>query len=153
VASGGCADSVAWASGEIIRVDRQLIRKNRQVANHALERGEGRLKTILVLVVIAIILYAAIKIVPIYVNDYELSDSMQEQARFAVVNRYSEDQIRDNVYKKVLELGIPAKKEDIKVIATNSLVRISMDYTVPVDLLAYHTELHFSTNSEGKSPF
>jgi len=134
-------------------VDRQLIRKSRHAARHGLERGEGRLKTILVLVVIAIIVFAAIKIVPVYINDYELADSMQEQARFAVVNRYTEDQIRDNVYKKVLELGIPAKKEDIKVLATNSLVRISMDYTVPVDLLAYHTELHFSTNSEGKAPF
>lgn len=134
-------------------MDRQLIRKSRHAARHGLERGEGRLKTILVLVVIAIIVFAAIKIVPVYINDYELADSMQEQARFAVVNRYTEDQIRDNVYKKVLELGIPAKKEDIKVLATNSLVRISMDYTVPVDLLAYHTELHFSTNSEGKAPF
>jgi len=120
-------------------------------AGRRFERGEGRLKTILVLAVIVLVIFAAIKIVPIYVNDYELSDSMQEQARFAVVNRYSEEQIRDNVYKKVLELGIPAKKEDIKVVATNSLVRISLDYTVPLDLLAYHTDLHFSTNSENKS--
>ncbi|HTT34236.1 MAG TPA: hypothetical protein VMH48_11585 [Methylomirabilota bacterium] len=132
-------------------MNQQFIHKRRGIADCRLERGEGRLKTVLVLVVVAIFVFAAIKIVPIYVNDYELSDSMQEQARFAVVNRYTEDQIRENVYKKIIDLGIPAKKEDIKVIATNSVVRISLDYTVPLDLLAYHTELHFSTNSEGKS--
>jgi len=134
-------------------VDRQVVLKRSATAGRRLESGAGRLKTIIVLAVIVIVIFAAIKIVPIYVNDYELSDSMQEQARFAVVNRYTEEQIRDNVYKKVIELGIPAKKEDIKVLATNSVVRISMDYSVPLDLLAYHTDLHFSTNSEGKSPF
>jgi hypothetical protein len=98
-----------------------------------------------------LLIYSAIKIVPAYVNDYQLSDKMQEQARFAIVNRYTEDQIRDNVFKVMQDLDIPAKKEDIKVVASNAVVRISLEYTVPVDLLMYHTELHFSPNSENKS--
>ncbi|HYL84575.1 MAG TPA: hypothetical protein VE263_10090, partial [Candidatus Angelobacter sp.] len=83
------------------------------------ERGEGRLKTILVVAVIVLAIYCGFKIVPAYVNDYQLSDKMQEQARFAVVNRYTEEQIRENIFKEVTDLGIPAKKEDIKVVATN----------------------------------
>ena len=134
-------------------MDLQVIHMRDAVVRRRHERGEGRLKAVIVLVVIVILIFAAIKIVPIYVNDYELADKMQEQARFAVVNRYTEEQIRDNIFKAVLDIGIPAKKEDIKVVATNSVVRISMDYTVPVDLLGFHTELHFSTNSEGKAPF
>ena len=39
---------------------------------------------------------------------------MQEQARFAVVNRYNEDQIRDNIFKMVQDLEIPVKREQIK---------------------------------------
>lgn len=117
------------------------------------ERGEGRLKTIIVVVVIVLVIYSAFKIVPAYVNDYQLSDKMQEQARFAVVNRYSEEQIRDNIFKEVQDLGIPAKRGDIKVVSTNSVVRISLEYTVPVDLLTYHLELHFSPNSENKALF
>jgi Tfp pilus assembly protein PilE len=117
------------------------------------EHGEGRLKSIIVLVLVVLAIYSAIKIVPPYVNDYQLSDKMQEQARFAVVNRYSEEQIRENVFKEVTDLGIPAKKEDIKVVATNSVVRISLEYTVPVDLMLYHLELHFTPNSENKALF
>jgi len=131
----------------------QNIRGRCTLAQRHSERGEGRLKTIIVVVVIVLAIYSAFKIVPAYVNDYQLSDKMQEQARFAVVNRYTEEQIRENIFKTVQDLGIPAKKEDIKVVATNAAVRISMEYTVPVDLLTYHMELHFSPNSENKALF
>src|SRR5260370_38277675 len=78
---------------------------------------------------------------------------MQEQARFAVVNRYNEEQIRDNIFKIAQELDIPVKRDAIKVFNTNAVVKMSMDYTVPVDLFFYHTELHFSAASENKSLF
>lgn len=115
------------------------------------ERGEGRGKAILYTVLFVLAIYSAVKIVPAYVSDYELSDKMQEQARFAVVNRYTEEQIRQNVYKVVQDLEIPAKAEDIKVTSTQSRVTISMDYRVPVDLLIYKTELHFTPSSENKA--
>lgn len=111
------------------------------------------MKAILTLAVILFALYSAWKIVPAYVNDYQLSDKMQEQARFGVVNRYTEDQIRDNIFKEIQDLDIPAKREDIKVVSTNAVVKISLQYTVPVDLLMYHMELHFSPNSENKALF
>ena len=134
-----------------VYTDTDGIRARRRPSG--LERGEGRLKGILVLVVVVLGIYSAIKIVPAYVDEYQLSDKMQEQARFALVNRYNEDQIRDNVFKVVQDLDIPAKREDIKVVASNSVVRISLDYTVPVDLLMYHTDLHFSPSSENKALF
>src|ERR1700740_2027237 len=117
------------------------------------ERGGGRLKTLIYLAILAFMVYSAWKIVPAYVNDYQLSDKMQEQARFAVVNRYTEDQIRDNIFKVVQDLDIPVKREAIKVVSTNAIVKISMDYTVPVDLLFYHLDLHFSPSSENKALF
>jgi hypothetical protein len=117
------------------------------------EGGAGRLKAIVFLAVLVFAIYSAVKIVPAYVSNYELSDKMQEQARFAVVNRYTEDQIRDKILKVVQELDIPVNRESIKVVSTNSIVKISMEYTVPVDLLFYRTELHFSPSSENKSLF
>jgi hypothetical protein len=49
------------------------------------------------------------------------------------------------------DLEIPVKREEIKVLSTNSIVKISMNYTVPVDLLMYRLDLHFSPSSENKS--
>lgn len=115
------------------------------------QRGEGRLKAIVYTVVLISTVYAAFKIVPAYVAEYQLNDKMQEQARFAVVNRYNEDQIRDIIFKEVQDLDIPAKREDIKVSATRAEVRISLDYTVPVDLMVYKVDLHFTPSSQNKS--
>src|ERR1700676_936746 len=106
------------------------------------ERGSGKIKAILVTAIIAFAVYAAIKIVPPYAANYQLADKIQEQARFAVVNHYTDEQIRDQVYRVVQDLEIPVKREEIKVEASNQIVRIAMDYRVPIDLLAYHMELH-----------
>ena len=117
------------------------------------QRGEGKLKAVIYTAIIVLLIYAGVKFIPPYISDYQLSDKMQEQARYAVVNRYSEEQIRDNIFKIVQDLDIPAKREDIKVAASNAVVKISLNYTVPVDLLFYHKDLSFSPSSENKALF
>jgi hypothetical protein len=113
------------------------------------ERGEGRLKAFSYTAILVIGVYLAFKLVPLYVTQYQLKDKMEEQARFAVVNRYSDDQIRDNLFRVIQDLDIPAKREDIKVASTSHGISISVAYTVPVDLLVYKTDLNFSSTSEG----
>jgi hypothetical protein len=127
------------------------IHNRRNSARRCSERGEGKLKAVVITAIILLIIYCAVKIVPAYVSDYQLSDKMQEQARFAVVNRYNEDQIRDNIFKMAQDLDLPVKREAIKVLSTNSVVKISVEYTVPVDLPFYHFDLHFAPSSENKS--
>jgi hypothetical protein len=127
------------------------MRPRRNPQQRRFERGEGRLKGILIVVIVVLGIYTAWKVVPPYVNDYQLADKMQEQSRYAVVNHYTEDQIRESIYKDMLDLDIPAKKEDIKIVANNNVVKISLEYTVPIDILVYHGDLHFSPSSETKS--
>jgi len=115
------------------------------------QRGEGKVKAILYTAILLAAIYATVKLLPPYIANYQLSDKIQEIARFGIVNRYKEEQIRDEVFKTVKDLDIPLKREDIKVSVDRSVVKISMDYTVPVDLMVYQVELHFTPTSEGKS--
>jgi hypothetical protein len=115
------------------------------------QRGEGKIKTILVLLVFAVVIFAGFRTIPAYVAEFQLADKMQEVARFAVATRQSDEQIRESIYRVMQDLDIPAKKEDIKVISTERGVSISLDYRVPVDLLVFQTELHFTPSSENKS--
>jgi Domain of unknown function (DUF4845) len=116
------------------------------------QRGEGKLKAIVFTIVLVLGIFLAFKLVPPYVAEYQLQDKMQEMARFGIANHYSEEQIRDNMFKVVQDLDIEGvKREDIKVSVSQSLVKVSLEYTVPVDLLFYSTELHFSPSSENKS--
>jgi hypothetical protein len=115
------------------------------------QRGAGRLKAIVWTVILVFIAYAAFKILPIYIAEYQLADKIQEEAKFAVVNRHSEDLIRDTVYKEVQELNIPVARDQIKVLSSQQLVQISVDYTVPVDLIVYKVDLHFTPSGENKA--
>jgi len=108
------------------------------------------LKALIYLAILFASVYVAFKLVPAYVADYELRDKMSEQARFAIVNKYSEEQIRDNIYRTIQDLDIPARREDVKVENTNHGIMISVNYTVPVDLVVYKTDLNFSASSEGR---
>jgi hypothetical protein len=114
------------------------------------QRGEGRLKALIYFAILILGIFVAFKVLPAYVADYQLKDKMNEQARFAVVNRYTEDQIKDNIFRTIQDLDIPAKREDVKVANTNHGIMISVNYAVPVDFLVYQTDLNFSTSSEGR---
>jgi uncharacterized membrane protein len=135
------------------------IRDRRPQAHRRSERGEGKAKAIIVTAIILFAIYSAVKIVPAYVKEYQLQDKMQEQARFGVVNRYPEEKIREIIFKEVQDQGLEdrIKREDIKIVSnaggSTGVVKIAIDYTVPVDLLVYRFDLHFTPSSENKALF
>jgi len=112
------------------------------------ERGGSRFKAILWAFVLLALAFVAYKLVPIYTAKYQLQDKMTTTARFATVNRRSDEQIRDEVFKEVQNLDIPARREDIRIENNSSFVRISLEYTVPVDFLIFQTELHIDLTAE-----
>ena len=131
-------------------VYRSYVKSSATLTRRA-QRGAGSLKAIVWTVILVFIAYAAFKILPIYIAEYQLADKIQEEAKFAVVNRHSEDLIRDTVYKEVQELNIPVARDQIKVLSSQQLVQISVDYTVPVDLIVYKVDLHFTPSGENKA--
>jgi len=115
------------------------------------ERGEGGLKALVITVILVLIVYTAFNVAPAYMNDFQLHDKIQQEARFAAGTNRPEEQIRDSIYKEMQSIGIPAKKEDIKIEYNGRDVKISLDYVVPIDMFFYHGQMHFLTSSEGKS--
>ncbi|MGB6077451.1 MAG: hypothetical protein WBG29_17605, partial [Candidatus Acidiferrales bacterium] len=79
------------------------------------EKGGTRLKTLFVLVIVFALGFAAVKIVPIYINNYQLQDSMQEEATYASVNRKTADQIKTDLEKRLTDLGISVDPSTIQV--------------------------------------
>jgi len=107
------------------------------------EQGGAKIKSLIVLIVLGAFVFCCIKIIPLYLANYELQDSMRQMAAYASAYRKQDDDIRADVEKKVQELGIPADSKDIQVSDVSGNVRISVDYTVPVDLAVYQLQLHF----------
>lgn len=115
------------------------------------QRGGSRFSSIMMLLILAAMAFAAFKIVPAYFADYQLHDAMGTEARYAQVNRKNANDVQDDVWKKVQELGIPAKKEDIQVITDQGYVKITVNYTVPVDLMVVQHDLVFHDQADNKA--
>lgn len=115
------------------------------------QRGGTRVKLFFLLVLLGSMIFAGIKVLPIYVNNYQMQDAIESEARFAIGNRLGAKDIRDNVWKKVNEIGIPADQDSLKVTANQGAVQISLDYSVPVDLLVYKFTLDFHDHADNRS--
>ena len=116
------------------------------------QRGEGRLKSILALAVIAGIIYFGFRTIPVYINNFELEDAMKTEARFAAVQRKSPDEVRDVIYRKIQELKIPARREDIQIIQLGGGgLRITVTYTVIIEFPGYKWKINFSPSADNMS--
>jgi hypothetical protein len=115
------------------------------------QRGGSGVKLFLLLVFLGSMIFAGVKILPVYVNNYQMQDAIESEARFAIGNRLGAKDIRDNIWKKVNEIGVPADQESLKVTANQGSVQISLDYSVPVDLLVYKFTLDFHDHADNRS--
>ena len=114
------------------------------------ERGSNKLNLIVTLVVLGMMAFAAIKIVPVYFANYQFQDSLESESRFALTGypKKNADDVRNDIWNKAKELGIPADKDAIRVDLENGSVDIGLDYSVPIDLAFYQFTLQFHPHAD-----
>jgi cell division protein FtsL len=107
------------------------------------ERGGGHLKAIIWTTILVMFIYAAAMVLPILINEYQFQDGIQDIARFASVNRKTNEQIQKAVLDEAQKEDLPVQAEDIKVQNNGGNVHINVDYSVTVDLKVYQWTLNF----------
>jgi hypothetical protein len=107
------------------------------------QAGSSRLKAIAWTGLLVAFIYVCFRVVPLYVADFQFRDSMQSAARFASVNRLSNEQIRANLFKEAEKAELPLRLEDIKVANRGGRIDIEANYSVTVDLHVYQWTLTF----------
>jgi hypothetical protein len=112
-------------------------------AVHVAERGAGHLKAIIFTLILASLIYVAFKVAPPMINEYQFQDGLQDIARFASVNRDSNEKIRDAILKEAKKDDVPVQAEDLKIEGAGGNIRISADYSVTADLGVYQWTLNF----------
>ena len=115
------------------------------------ESGRITFKAILSLAFLAAVIYAGFKILPVYINDYQLNDYIENQNPFWLTQHASADAIRKNVLAKAQDLDLPLAADEVMVEANLDKVTVSLDYHVPVDLRVYTLQLHFTHSNENRS--
>jgi hypothetical protein len=117
------------------------------------ERGGSKMSLLITLVILGAMAFTAIKIVPVYVENYQFQDSIEAESRFALTGypKKGPEDVRADIFKKAQELDIPVKSEDIRVSITNGSVEIGTDYSVPIDLKVYQFTLQFHPHADNHS--
>jgi hypothetical protein len=115
------------------------------------QRGAGRLKTLVWLVIFGAFIYASIKVVPVLFSEYQFQDAMQNAARFASVNRMQTlEDIRKGLMQEAQRQDIPINPEDIHITSESGVVTISAEYSVTVDLRVYQWTMNFHPTAGNK---
>jgi hypothetical protein len=112
------------------------------------QRGEGHLKLIIVLAIFATIIYIGFKIVPPYVNNYQLQDTVETESRFFAAHQRTEQKAKDAVWAEVQSLSIPMNQDQIKVEVIGRTAIVSVSYSVTVNVFGADVNLDFHPKSE-----
>ena len=114
------------------------------------QRGSGRVKAILSIIFLLYVVVLGIKIIPVYVNDYELDDYIRQQTPFWLTDRKNADAVEKAVLDKAADLGLPVTADNVKVNASWRLVNVSIDYTVPLDFVFFTVPKEFKHTAENR---
>jgi len=116
------------------------------------QRGGAKLSFTVTIIILGVMVFCAFKVVPSWFANYQLQDAITTEARFATSTypKKNPDDIREDVFKKIQELGVPAKKDDIKIVADGNQVTISLDYSVTYDLAVYQLTHQFHVSADSR---
>lgn len=129
-----------------------LARKNsRRPAFLRGASGKGMFRAFAWLAVLVTFGYVCSALIPVYFDNYQLQDAMQNEVRFAVVEHKDQNQIQEDVYRKAKSLGVPARMEGITVEPIQGGYRITVDYTVPLRIFDHEFDLRFHTTADNSS--
>ncbi len=106
------------------------------------ERGEGRLGTLIGLIVLAISIYLGVKVVPVMINGYAFRDYLEEEARFAGL-RNRDEEVKKRVLRKAQDLDLPITAKDILISRTSTHFDIKVKYVVPIETPVYTYNWNF----------
>jgi len=112
------------------------------------ERGAVKIQTVVVLALVAIVAFIAIKIIPVYVEQQKVVHEVDELARISAVRGYKEDRVDKEVAKLVGDFSLP--DDSIRYNIKDRRVKITVGYKRDIDLLFTTYTWNVAHEVEGK---
>jgi len=123
----------------------------RERAPRRAEAGRTTFKALLSLAFLAAVAFACVRVIPVYVNNYQLHDYIQTQTPFWLNQRATPEAIRNNILAKAQDLNLPVTADNVTLEVSSYRVSVTIDYVVPVNLIVYTLPLHFTPSSSNRS--
>lgn len=104
------------------------------------EKGEGQMGCVVGLIVLALGIFIAYKMIPVKVKAAELRQEVVDEAKSA--GTHGDDKIRANILRKAREDELPVTEDNIKINRANNEITVDVEYTVPVEFPGYTYQWH-----------
>jgi hypothetical protein len=95
------------------------------------EAGEGQAGCLFGLVLLALALFIAWKMIPVKVRTAELRGTVVDEAKSA--GTHDDKRITAAILAKAQEENLPVLEENIKIVRASSEIIVDVEYTVPID--------------------
>jgi hypothetical protein len=122
----------------------------KQTDSRAGERGAVSIKALFTFVAVAIVVFAAIKIIPVYTEQRQIIFDIDEMAQKASVRNLKEDDVKKAIEALRVKYELPEGSIKLDSFASNK-VQISVGYTRVVDLLVTNYNWLVAYTANGKA--
>jgi hypothetical protein len=118
------------------------------------ERGEGRLKFLIVIAILAVIAYCAYQYLPVAVQAYQFKDFMQQTVNTAAMqSQTTTDSLRKNLTDRAQEYGAPAPPAtQVVVTQQDGRWQARIQYTRPISFPFYTYQYNFDHTVKSFNP-
>jgi predicted membrane protein len=104
------------------------------------ERGEGQLGCLIGLIVLAIAVFIAWKMIPVKVKAAEMRQVVVDEAKAA--GTHDNDKIKGAIMAKVYDTKLPVTEDDIKITRISGEITVDVEYDVPIDFPGFTYKWH-----------
>jgi len=104
------------------------------------ERGEGRLGCLVGLILLAIAVFIAWKMIPVKVKAAEMRQVVVDEAKAA--GTHNDEKIKGAIMQKVFDTKLPVTEEDVHITRANGEITVDVEYDVPIDFPGFTYKWH-----------
>lgn len=126
----------------------------RPVSRRAGERGEGRLKFLIALVILAVIAYCAYQYVPVAIQAYQFKDVMQQTVNTAAMQpQTTTESLKKLLMERAQEFGAPPPPvTQVEVMPQDRRWQARVYYTRDIPLIFYTYQYSFDNTVKSFDP-
>lgn len=109
------------------------------------------IRTVIKLAIVAVVVHAAVRIVPVYWNYFKFKDAVQETANFS--SKRTEEEVRTRVHAITQRLDLPISLQDIRVRKSGETTFVETQYTEQLEYFpGQKYPVEFKISVEGVPP-
>lgn len=110
------------------------------------EKGEGNFGCLVGLIILAIALFIAWKMIPVKVKAAEIRQTVVDEAKSA--GTHNDGRIREAILAKAREDNMPISENDISISRSAGEITVVVIYTVPIEFPGYTYQWHIENRAQ-----